>query len=106
MKSNILSNEDLGARLRSIRKGKKITQEQLAEALDVSSQLIQQYEAGRSQMTAHRLQAIALALGIYVGELFDEPPSTLSGDEEKLVRAFRSLPSNEVKKFILGCLCK
>lgn len=106
MKSKILSNKDLGARLRIFRKSKKITQEQLAEALDVSSQLIQQYEAGRSQMTSLRLQAIAQVLGISVGELFDEPPSTLSRDEQKLIQAFRLLPSNEVKKFVLDCLCK
>lgn len=104
MKS-ILSNEELGAKLRNIRKNKRFSQEQLAEALDVSGQLIQQYEAGRSQMSAQRLQAIALALGVTVGELFDEPPSTLTGEEEVLVRGYRSLP-NEVKKFILNCLCK
>jgi len=105
MKSKILSNEDLGARLRNIRKRKRITQEQLAEALDVSNQLIQQYEAGKSQMSAYRLQGLAHALGTSVGEFFGEPPTILSGDEQKLVCGFRSLPT-EVKKFILDCLCK
>ncbi|QDG94551.1 helix-turn-helix domain-containing protein (plasmid) [Rhizobium sp. NIBRBAC000502774] len=49
---------------------------QLAEAVGVSRQQIQKYETGRNRVRASTLYAIAGALNVTVGQLFDGLPAT------------------------------
>lgn len=45
-RENFVSNEDVGRRIRMLRKGKKLTQEQLAEVLSVSRNAVWDFEKG------------------------------------------------------------
>jgi len=101
----ILTSKELGAKLREFRKGKGLTQEQLAERTGVSFQQIQLYESGRTRMNTDKLQALALAMSIPVAAFFGEV-APLSSDEKRLLNAFRSISTPEVRQFILRCLAK
>ncbi|WP_168205915.1 helix-turn-helix domain-containing protein [Geobacter sp. FeAm09] len=98
----ILSNEEIGARLRDLRKRQGLTQEQLAEKIDVTFQQVQQYESGSSRLNADRLQAIAQALSVPVGSFFgeEETEATLTAEEKGLLQGYRRLKSQEVKAFV------
>lgn len=103
----MLTNEEIGDRLREFRKQRGLTQEQLSEKIGVTFQQIQQYENGSSRLNSDRLQQIAMALGIPIGSLFDDSDErALTEDEMRLVRGFRSLSSADVRKFILSSVAK
>ena len=103
----MLTNEEIGDRLREFRKRRGLTQEQLAERVGVSFQQIQQYENGSSRLNADRLQLVALALDIPVGSLFDDSDErALTDDEMRLVKGYRFLASDEIRMFILSCITK
>jgi transcriptional regulator with XRE-family HTH domain len=63
----MLTNEEIGDRLREFRKRRGLTQEQLAEKIGVTFQQIQQYENGSSRLNSDRLQQVAIALEIPIG---------------------------------------
>lgn len=100
----ILSNSEIGERLRDSRRRCGLTQEQLAEKVGVTFQQIQQYENGSTRLNADKLQLIALALAIPIGAIFDDGDErALSKDEVRLVKGYRKL-SDEVRAFILSCM--
>ena len=57
-------DKDLGKRIAEIRKMRKLTQEELANKLNLSSQQIQKYEYGESKISVSRLFEIAVALDL------------------------------------------
>lgn len=59
-----------GFRLKALRNKRGLTQEQLAERLDVSKDTVRNYERGRYGPEFVRLPAIAAALAVTVSELF------------------------------------
>jgi len=103
---DILTAKEIGAKVREFRKSKGLTQEQLAEKTGVTFQQIQLYESGQTRLNTDKLQILAIALSVPVGAFFGEIGTPLSSDERRLVTGFRSLSSNEVRAFILGCLGK
>lgn len=54
-----VTNEEIGARVRERRLAKKVSQEELAEAIDVTPAMVQHYETGRNPLTVVKLYAIA-----------------------------------------------
>lgn len=50
-RENFVSNEDVGRRIRMLRKGRKLTQEQLAEVLSVSRNAVWDFENGAYGMS-------------------------------------------------------
>jgi phage repressor protein C with HTH and peptisase S24 domain len=58
--------------LKAARKQAKLTQNQLAEALEVSREAVSSWENGVYMPESGRISQIADALGVGVGELFDE----------------------------------
>lgn len=102
----IMTSKEIGEKLREFRKRRGLTQEQLAEKLDVTFQQIQQYEAGTSRLNTDKLQAVAIALSVPVAAFFEESEieSTLSEEEQKLINGFRSLPTTEIRGFVCSCL--
>ena len=103
---NIVSSRELGEKLRGFRKTRGLTQEQLAEHLGVSFQQIQLYESGRTRLNTDKLQLLSQALSVPIAAFFGEVAAPLSVEEEKLLTAFRSLQSQEVRDFVLRCLSK
>ena len=64
---------ELGLRMAELRRQQGITQVQLAEALGVSQQTLQGYEAGRRRIPVSALTTLARALGVSLEALMGEP---------------------------------
>ncbi len=61
----------LGAKIRSLRKSKKIAQEKLSEMADISPRQMVRIEMGQSFPTVENLEKIAIALGVSIQSLFE-----------------------------------
>lgn len=61
----------VGLRLREIRRNQGVSQESLAEQINLSFQQIQKYEKGAQRIGAGKLYALAKALGVPVAVFFD-----------------------------------
>lgn len=104
----------VGERIRLRRTELGLTQEQLAEALDVSYQQIQKYETGANRISAGRIYEIARKLGVDIGYFFadlDVETDQLAAPIEhggrqrsaiELVRKFAQIPDPEVRAAIAG----
>jgi len=68
-----------GRSLRSIRRQIGLTQEQLAERLAVSPQIVGEWESGRKHPQMERLPQIASALGVEPRDFF--PPTADQAEE-------------------------
>jgi len=66
----IISNIEIGEKIRFFRKQKGLTLMQLAEKVGVSFQQIQKYEKGYDRICVERLQQIAQAIGIPISYFF------------------------------------
>ena len=61
-----------GARLRTSRLARKMSQTELGEALGVTFQQVQKYEKGTNRISASRLQQIANVLDVPITFFFDD----------------------------------
>ena len=61
----------LGARIQEIRKSKKMTQEKLAELINLETPNLSNIERGKKFMTADTLEKIIRVLNVKEKELFD-----------------------------------
>lgn len=107
-------DQHVGERIRLRRTERGLTQEQLAEALEVSYQQIQKYETGANRISAGRLFELAHKLGVEVGFFFEglatdqEPPATPleHGGRQRsaidLVRKFAQIQDPEIRAAIAG----
>jgi len=68
--------QKLGARIQEIRKSKNLTQEVLAEKIDMDKPNLSNIECGKRFMTAETLEKLANALEVEEKELFDFYPKT------------------------------
>lgn len=89
-------DRDLGEAIRARREALGMTQQQLAEAAEVSYQQLQKYESGFNRVSFSRLVKISRALGASVADL----TSVLDGAGEARAAViehdrFRSLPDVE-----------
>jgi transcriptional regulator with XRE-family HTH domain len=103
----LISSREIGERIRRRRRGLHISQEQLAEMLDVSFQQVQRYECGINRLNVEKIQVIARLLSIPVAELLDaqtdqEVPvlqdahaTWIAADEQELVRRFRQITKKD-----------
>jgi len=71
--------------LRLIRKEKGITQEDLAETLQVSRQSVSKWEAGTGYPETDKLLIIARALNVSLDFLMDNEPTTTDSTPQKIV---------------------
>ena len=65
------AKETLGAKIRYLRKSKKIAQEKLSEMADISPRQLVRIEMGQSFPTLENLEKIASALGVSIQSLFE-----------------------------------
>ena len=65
------TKELLGARIREIRKSRGMTQEQLAEIINVEQKHVSRIEVGKSYPTIDRLEKIAEAFEVPIMTFFD-----------------------------------
>lgn len=78
------TKELLGIRIRELRKGFGLSQEQLAELVDVDPRYISRIELGKSSPSLATLEAIARSMKIQIRDLFEFghlAPANEEGDE-------------------------
>jgi transcriptional regulator with XRE-family HTH domain len=68
--TGVHQNTLLGAKIRSLREARGLTQNELAEHAEVSVKHLGEVERGRGNPSLSSLQKLAGALGISLGELF------------------------------------
>ena len=61
----------VGANIRSLRVGSRVSQEALAERLGITFQQVQKYEKGANRISASRMVMVCRALGCEIGDLFE-----------------------------------
>lgn len=85
----------LGARLKAVRSQAGWTQEQLAEAVRLTTHSVSQYETGKMSLRVVSLVQIAEALQVGLGDLLDLqrslPAASPPPEGDELLRHFRSL---------------
>lgn len=89
-------DQQIGLRIRQIRKKKKMSQEQLGKEVGVSFQQIQKYENGHNRISAARLVKVAAVLGTSVNFFLDQaepglPALTTEGVRQEFNEAIRHL---------------
>ena len=77
------TKELLGARIKEIRKARGLTQEQLAEMVDIEQKHVSRIEWGKNYPTIDRLEKIAAALNVPLISFFDF--LHLENDDERVV---------------------
>lgn len=84
----------IGERIRALRHGKNLTQQQLASMIGVQFQQLQKYETGKNRVSATRMLDIAAALGVSLDTLYGEmtTDAPMSADEAEVLRLFRTMP--------------
>lgn len=75
-------NRAIGAVIAHHRKLAKMTQEQLAEDIQVSRVAVVNYEAGRTALLLHRAADICHFLGIDIGDLVREADKLIAQEQE------------------------
>jgi transcriptional regulator with XRE-family HTH domain len=97
--------QSLGTRVAQCRKDQGLTQQQLAELLELSQQLIASYEVGRLRMPLSLLPRLAQVLHVQVEDLLADQPrsSRRGGPTGKARRVFEQvsqLPRHQQQKII------
>lgn len=88
----------LGSRIKELRQGRGLSQEQLAELVDIDTKHLSRIETGLSAPTVDRLEMLADAFGVELHQLFefghlDERNGKLDG----LERMLKQLDENDLK---------
>jgi transcriptional regulator with XRE-family HTH domain len=107
-------DQHVGERIRLRRAELGLTQEQLAEALEVSYQQIQKYETGANRISASRIFQMARRLDVELGYFFEglpveeraeQPPLEHGGRQRsaiELVRKFAQIEDPQVRAAVAG----
>jgi len=100
----ILSSQEIGKKIKELRKRTGLSQEKLSELIGVSLQQVQKYESGANKLNTDKLQAITSALGIPVAALFEDQPIEIipfSDQERSLIESFRKIGEERVRECLL-----
>src|SRR5579871_118220 len=81
--------DSIGARIRDLRRAKKLTLARVAAATGLSIGHLSQVERGISAPSIRHLQAIAAALGVKIGWFFDGDEPVPPAERGVIVRAQR-----------------
>ena len=94
---------NIGDRLRSIRKNKKISIYQVSKETGISQNHISSVELGKRQPTIDTLARLAKPLGITLAELFNEDNtvSVLTDKERILLENYRTLPDDKAEALLI-----
>jgi transcriptional regulator with XRE-family HTH domain len=71
-------DETVGARIRILRKRRKMSQQELGKALGVSFQQVQKHENGKNRVSASGLHLVAATLKVPITDLLDGASATSS----------------------------
>ena len=73
----------VGERIRQLRKERRITQTDLAEAIGLTFQQIQKYEKARNRISASKLVQIATIFDVDIAELFAPVLPDLTDEQQR-----------------------
>ncbi|RYG16120.1 XRE family transcriptional regulator, partial [bacterium] len=88
----------VGARLRELRRERRMSQRVLGEALGVTFQQVQKYEQGTNRITGVRMRRAADLLGVPLGYFHGVPGG---GDSARLMHLFESITDGKKRQAIL-----
>jgi transcriptional regulator with XRE-family HTH domain len=102
----------VGARIRLLRKRRKMSQTELGKAIGVTFQQIQKYENGKNRVGAGRLHLVASALNVPIAELFDgaaesgralkaTKPLAFDSQALRIAEAFVKIPDKQVRSSLI-----
>lgn len=108
----ILSDIEIGRAIRNRRRELGLTQEDLAEQIEVTSRQIFRYEHGVNKLHVKQLQAIAHALDTPISHFFREkitaeeelPETSLDEAEQRLIEQFRRIENGAGKELVINLL--
>ncbi|WP_277058227.1 helix-turn-helix domain-containing protein [Trichlorobacter lovleyi] len=108
--TRFISSEEIGRAIKQRRLALGMSQEKLAEQLDVSYQQVQRYESGSSKLNVENIQTLAMALDMPVTFFFnpenlliDEPSHPYTSDEEyELITSFRTIKHPSYKDTVIS----
>lgn len=89
----------VGERIRTLRKKQGLSQEKLAEMIELSANYIGFIERGQRQVALDSLEKIADALGTDLATLFEKPESNVSPNDAEiaaLVKAARNMEHGDL----------
>jgi len=90
----------LGARIREERKKRKLTIEQLAESIDLSSGFLTNVELGSKGISIEKLIDIANYFNLIIDDLLNINKQTPSFKQEKLIELTRDMPDDKFEILI------
>lgn len=106
----IVTSQEIGGRIKKRRIELGISQEKLADLLNVTYQQVQRYENGTNRLNVENIQLIANILSLPVSQFFtvdevlmvaEETPAYLSADEDKLLNYYRKIESDRSKDLVM-----
>lgn len=106
-----MSSKDIGAKIRSRRREMGLSQEQLAELLDVTYQQVQRYENGSKRLSVEKIQQIATVMVVPLDYFFGSPTTEtcadgnakyLAGDESLLLTSYRRIANQNDRQIVLS----
>lgn len=105
------NSKEIGARIKKRRTELGISQEELAEALDVTYQQVQRYENGTNRLNVENIQLIADILSLPVSYFLksdetmiareEAKPYLPATNERKLMRYFNKIGTNSSKNLVI-----
>ena len=108
-KPKMTTSKEIGGRIKKRRMELKISQEELAEVLNITYQQVQRYENGTSKLNVEKIQVISEALSVPMSYFFEsyKPAVTentvpyMTSDENRLLRYFRKIRDNTSKTTVI-----
>jgi transcriptional regulator with XRE-family HTH domain len=108
--TRFISSVEIGRAIKQRRLALGLSQEKLAEQLDVSYQQVQRYENGSSKLNVENIQTLAEVLDMPVTFFFNpdnvtiiEPPHPFTTDEEhELLTGFRTIKHSSYKDTVIS----
>jgi transcriptional regulator with XRE-family HTH domain len=111
MEKRIITSNEIGEAIKRRRRELGISQERLAEMLNVSYQQVQRYENGANKLNVENIQLIAQLLAVPVTSFFSAGlPSALGEpetpyappDEKSLLKYFKQIPNRRDRSVIVS----
>lgn len=90
----------LGHNIRDARKSLSLTQEQLAEKIDVSTVFISQIENGTRKPSLETLLKLSSSLGVKIDTLIDKSSDLSDNDDINRLNELLSMCSNKERRFV------
>jgi transcriptional regulator with XRE-family HTH domain len=96
-----ITRELLGGRIKELRKIRGLTQEQLAEQVDLATRYISLIEVGRSSPSLETMENIARALGVEIKDLFEFAHLQAGGVKIEEIEQLLAGADEEKKRMIM-----